>query len=174
LKECKDDELPDVLLMENVPQVHAEQNRADFDNWLNFLKSKGYKNFWKDLNAKDYGIPQNRNRCFCVSFLSDDSFMEYVFPEPVKLTTVMKDYLEEEVDEKYYIKSEKADKLIKELIESGVLGTENREQRNYKTVDLCVKSPREIGVANCIKARYDAGISNLQADGSGVIDRGYG
>ena len=49
--------------------------------------------------------------------------------------------------------------------------TENREQRNYKTVDLCVKSPREIGIANCIKARYDAGISNLQADGSGVIDR---
>jgi len=170
LKEMTKEDLPDVLLMENVPQVHAEQNESDFKAWLNFLKSKGYKNFWKDLNAKDYGIPQNRDRCFCVSFLSDDDFMEFTFPEPVKLEKVMKDFLEETVDEKYYIKNEKADKLIKELIESGVLA-ENREQRNYKTVDLCVKSPREIGIANCIKARYDAGISNLQADGSGVIDR---
>ena len=171
LKEMTKEELPDILLMENVPQVHAEKNENDFNAWLNFLKSKGYKNFWKDLNAKDYGIPQNRDRCFCVSFLSDDDFMEFTFPEPVKLEKVMKDFLEDTVDEKYYIKNEKADKLIKELIESGVLGTENREQRNYKTVDLCVKSPREIEVANCIKARYDAGISNLQADGSGVIDR---
>ena len=184
LKECTKEELPDVLLMENVPQVHAEQNEKDFNDWLNFLKSKGYKNFWKDLNAKDFGIPQNRDRCFCVSFLSDDDFMEFTFPEPVKLQNVMKDFLEDTVDEKYYINNEKADKLIKELIESGVLTenreqrtenreqrTENREQRNYKTVDLCVKSPREIEVANCIKARYDAGISNLQADGSGVIDR---
>lgn len=121
LKECTKEELPDVLLMENVPQVHAEQNEKDFNAWLNFLKSKGYKNFWKDLNAKDYGIPQNRDRCFCVSFLSDDDFMEFTFPEPVKLEKVMKDFLEETVDEKYYIKNEKADKLIKELIESGVL-----------------------------------------------------
>ena len=73
-----------------------------------------------------------------VSILSDD-FIDFQFPEPIPLTTVMKDYLEETVDEKYYINNEKADKLIKELIESGVLAenreqrTENREQRteNY-------------------------------------------
>ena len=136
LKELPQEQLPDVLLMENVPQVHAEQNRADFGAWLNFLKSKGYKNFWKDLNAKDYGIPQNRDRCFCVSFLSDDDFMEFTFPEPVKLEKVMKDFLEETVDEKYYIKNEKADKLIKELIESGVLA-ENREQRTENREQNC-------------------------------------
>ena len=130
LKECTKEELPDVLLMENVPQVHSEQNRADFEMWLSFLKSKGYHNFWDDLNAKDYGIPQNRERCFCVSILSDD-FIDFEFPKTIKLETVMKDYLEETVDEKYYIKNEKADKLIKELIESGVL-TENREQRTEK------------------------------------------
>jgi hypothetical protein len=55
--------------------------------------------------------------------------MEFTFPEPVKLEKVMKDFLEETVDEKYYIKNEKADKLIKELIKSRLLGTENREQR---------------------------------------------
>ena len=127
LKECKQEELPDVLLMENVPQVHAEANRADFDSWLNFLKSKGYWNFWKDLNAKDFGIPQNRDRCFCVSILSKD-FVDFEFPEPIKLEKVMKDYLEESVDEKYYINNEKAKKLIAELIESGVLPTDNRQQ----------------------------------------------
>ena len=60
LKELPKDLLPQVLLMENVPQVHAEQNKADFDAWLAFLRSRGYFNFYKDLNAKDYGIPQNR------------------------------------------------------------------------------------------------------------------
>ena len=127
LKELSDNELPDVLLMENVPQVHSEQNIVDFEAWQNYLKSRGYYNFYKDLNAKDYGIPQNRDRCFMISILADD-FTEFVFPEPIKLTTVMRDFLEDEVDEKYYIRNEKADKLIKELVESGVL-TENREQR---------------------------------------------
>jgi len=169
LKELPEEELPDILLMENVPQVHAEKNRADFEAWLSFLRSKGYYNFWDDLNAKDYGIPQNRERCFCVSILSDD-FIDFEFPKPIKLDKVMKDFLEEEVDEKYYINNEKSQKLIAQLIESGVLPTE-QNRTDCKTVDLCVKSPREISVANCIKARYDAGISNLQADGSGVVEQ---
>ena len=176
LKELKDDELPQILLMENVPQVHSEQNIADFETWLNFLRSRGYYNFYQDLNAKDYGIPQNRERCFCVSILSDE-FIEFNFPKPIKLETVMKDYLEEEVDEKYYINNEKSEKLIKQLVESGVLSDSNKTDRQTDrqtekhTIDLCVKSPREICVANCIKARYDTGISNLQADGSGVLEQ---
>lgn len=169
LKECNKDELPQVLLMENVPQVHAEQNMADFESWLAFLRSKGYQNFLQDLNAKNYGIPQNRDRCFCVSILSDD-FIDFEFPKPVRLDKVMKDFLEDEVDEKYYINNEKSQKLIAQLIESGVLPTE-QNRTDCKTVDLCVKSPREISVANCIKAKYDAGISNLQADGSGVVEQ---
>ena len=123
LKELPEKELPDILLMENVPQVHAEKNRTDFETWLSFLQSKGYYNFWDDLNAKDYGIPQNRERCFCISILSDD-FIDFEFPKPIKLDKVMKDFLEEEVDEKYYINNEKSQKLIAQLIESGVLPTE--------------------------------------------------
>ena len=173
LKELPDEQLPQVLLMENVPQVHAEQNQDDFESWLKFLRSKGYHNFYKDLNAKDYGIPQNRDRCFCISVLSKD-FVEYEFPMTVQLQKVMKDYLEETVDEKYYITSDKATKLIEELIENGTLPTEqNRTEQNRTdllTIDLCVKRPRAISVANCIKARYDAGISNLQADGSGILE----
>ena len=130
LKECKKEELPDVLLMENVPQVHCKQNKADFENWQNFLRSKGYYNFYQDLNAKNFGIPQNRERCFMVSILSDE-FIDFEFPETIPLTTVMHDYLEEEVDEKYYINNEKAQKLIEQLIADGTLPTEqNRTEQN--------------------------------------------
>lgn len=115
LKELPKEELPDVLLMENVPQVHSDQNANDFMSWQDFLNSLGYFNFIKDLNAKDYGIPQNRERCFMVSVLSDD-FISYEFPKPIKLEKVMKDYLEDKVDDKYYIRTEKADKLIKDLL----------------------------------------------------------
>ena len=110
--------LPQVLLMENVPQVHGTKNMADFQKWIEFLDSKGYSNYWQDLNAKDYGVAQNRNRCFMVSILGH---YDYKFPETIPLTKTMKDYLESEVDEKYYINNEKAQKLIEQLIERGVL-----------------------------------------------------
>lgn len=110
--------LPQVLLMENVPQVHGKKNLADFNAWMDFLKSKGYQNFWQDLNAKDYGVAQNRKRCFMVSILSKD-FINFEFPEKIELKKVMKDYLEDTVDEKYYINNEKALKLIERLIMDG-------------------------------------------------------
>ena len=110
--------LPQVLLMENVSQVHGTKNIDDFNLWIDFLKSKGYSNFWQDLNAKDYGVAQNRKRCFMVSILGNEV---YEFPKPVKLEKCIKDYLEDEVDETYYIKSEKAYKLILDLQERGIL-----------------------------------------------------
>lgn len=67
LNEC--DDLPQILLMKNVPQVHGKKNFDDFNSWIKFLESKGYSCFWKDLNAKNYGIPQNRKRCFMISVL---------------------------------------------------------------------------------------------------------
>lgn len=98
LNECK--ELPEVLLMENVPQVHGTKNRADFNKWIAFLESKGYTNYWADLNAKDYEIPQNRNRCFMVSILGNYNFE---FPKIKKLKTTMANFLEPKVDEKYIL-----------------------------------------------------------------------
>ena len=135
LGELPKEQLPDILLMENVPQVHSEQNKQDFDSWISFLRERGYVNHWKDLNARDYGIPQNRERCFMVSILSDE-FVEYEWPNPIPLENVMKDFLEDSVEEKYYINSPKARKLIDMLIADGTLEskkklsiTENREQR---------------------------------------------
>ena len=94
--------LPQILLMENVPQVISADNIDDFHSWCSFLESKGYKCYTQILNAKDYGVAQNRERCFMVSILGD---YNYKFPQPVPLDKTMKDYLEDEVDEKYYINS---------------------------------------------------------------------
>ena len=108
LDEC--DELPQILLMENVPAVIGEKNRADFNMWLTFLESKGYTNEYAIINAADYGIPQHRERCFMVSFLGDYSFK---FPEGAEIKYFLKDYLEDEVDEKYYLSDEAVKGLVK-------------------------------------------------------------
>lgn len=106
LNEC--DELPQVLLMENVPQVHGKKNIEHFNKWIEFLESKGYSNHWKDLNSKDYGIPQSRNRCFMVSILGNYS---YEFPAPIPLTLRLKDLLDDIVDERYYLSDRQIDKM---------------------------------------------------------------
>ena len=108
LDEC--DELPQILLMENVPQVIGEKNKADFDLWIKFLESKGYTNEYTIINAADYGIPQHRERCFMVSFLGDYSFK---FPEGAEIKYFLKDYLEDEVDEKYYLSDEAVRGLVR-------------------------------------------------------------
>lgn len=106
LKECKEiDELPQILLMENVPQVHGENNVEDFNKWQLELEKLGYKNYFQDLIATDYGIPQTRNRCFMISILGNYS---YTFPKPIQLKLKLKDMLEDEVDEKYYL----SDKML--------------------------------------------------------------
>lgn len=109
-------ELPDILLMENVPEVIGANNIDDFHLWQDFLVSKGYTNYVKILNAKDYGVAQNRNRCFMVSLLGE---YNYHFPEPIPLAKCMDDYCEDSVDESYYINTEKAQNMIKEAIEDG-------------------------------------------------------
>lgn len=156
--------LPEVLLMENVPQVHGKKFKADFDKWCSSLENLGYTNFWQDLNAKNYGVAQNRNRTFMVSILQQN--VKYQFPEPFKLEKTMKDYLEDKVDEKYYINTEKAKELIDKLIANGTLD----RQTDRQTIDLCLKKPRFTEVANCIAARTDRGISNMQQEGTGVLE----
>ena len=128
LKEIRDGggELPQILFMENVPQVHADANMVDFQNWIDFLTSLGYVSYWQDLNAKNYGVAQNRKRCFMFSFLGE---YNYHFPQPIPLKKKLKDYLEDDVDEKYYINNEKAEKLIEQLIDNGTLPQHNPESR---------------------------------------------
>ena len=101
LDECE--ELPQVLLMENVPQVIGTKNIKDFQLWRSKLEKLGYSNYVQLLNAKNYGIPQNRNRCFMVSILGK---YHYSFPHKKKLKLKLKDLLENKVDDKYYLSDE--------------------------------------------------------------------
>lgn len=106
LTECK--QKPQILLMENVPQVHSQDNIEDFNKWQYSLEKMGYSNYWQDLIATDYGIPQTRNRCFMISILGD---YNYTFPKPIPLKLKLKDMLEDKVNDKYYL-SEKMLKYI--------------------------------------------------------------
>lgn len=101
LKETK--ELPQVLVMENVPEVIGSKNVKHFAEWVEFLDNLGYRSKWGLLNAKDFGIAQNRNRCFMVSVLGD---YYYDIPTGFKLEYVLKDFLDKNVDESYYLKDE--------------------------------------------------------------------
>lgn len=93
-------ELPQILFMENVPQVHSQDNMPDFIKWLDFLESLGYTNYYQDLNAKNYGVAQKRERCFMFSFLGE---CDYNFPQPIQLTKRIRDYQEKVVDNKFYL-----------------------------------------------------------------------
>lgn len=100
---------PKYLLMENVKNLVGEKHKHNFIRWLRVLEMMGYQNFWKVLNAKDYGVPQNRERVFVVSILGCG---QYLFPNPKKLEKRLKDVLETKVDEKYYLSQDKVDKLL--------------------------------------------------------------
>lgn len=102
LNELKElNQLPQILLMENVPQVHGIDNVEHFNKWQLALENMGYKNYFQDLIATDYGIPQTRNRSFMVSILGDYS---YTFPKPIPLKLKLSDLLEKEVSDKYLVK----------------------------------------------------------------------
>jgi DNA (cytosine-5)-methyltransferase 1 len=100
---------PKYLLMENVKNLVGKKHKHNFIRWLRVLEMMGYQNFWKVLNAKDYGVPQNRERVFVVSILGCG---QYLFPNPKKLEKRLKDVLETKVDEKYYLSQDKVDKLL--------------------------------------------------------------
>ena len=164
LKELKEtDSLPQVLLMENVPQVHSVDNTPDFNKWQIELTKLGYKNYWEDLIATDYGIPQTRNRCFMVSILGD---YNYSFPKKQELKLKLKDMLENNVDEKYFI----SDKMLQGMINTNFNSykLESRLQDLDGAVDTLTtatrsRCPHAIPIKNATKKGY------LEAtDGDGV------
>lgn len=108
--------LPKYLLLENVKNLVSKKFKADFDKWLDFLAELGYTNYWKVLNAKDYGIPQNRERVFCVSIRGEHK--PFVFPKPKKLTIRLRDMIDETVDEKFYLKESTIRSILRSTFNS--------------------------------------------------------
>lgn len=105
------DELPKFLILENVKNLVSNKFIDDFNGWINWLNELGYVTEWKVLNSKDYGIPQNRERVFAIS-VRKDLYEGYIpFPEPFELKLRLKDMLEEEVDEKFYLSEDQMSKI---------------------------------------------------------------
>ena len=155
LKECS--ELPQILVMENVPQVHGKKNINSFNEWIGFLESKGYSNYWKDLNSKNFGVPQNRNRCFMISILGKYS---YNFPDEFPLNKILLDLLENEadVDSKYYVYDARIEymkntKFVQSKYEHRVI-----KQNDKISHTLCArdyKDPRCIEIGKLCGSKYD-------------------
>lgn len=138
LDECGEN-LPQVLLMENVPQVIGTKNIEDFKQWRRKLERLGYSCYVQLLNAKDYGIPQNRNRCFMVSILGE---YYYEFPQKKPLERKLKDMLEDDVDEKYYLSDEMVNYFIANNEKQKELGNGFRFdpfERERERVSKCIR-----------------------------------
>lgn len=166
---------PKYLLMENVKNLVGEKHKHNFIRWLRVLEMMGYQNYWKVLNAKDYGVPQNRERVFVVSILGCG---QYLFPNPVKLEKRLKDVLESNIDEKYYL----SDKLIqgfmnraeKQLAKNGgfvfrptdgnCVGMAITSKAGTRTIDNYIKEPV------CVAQRGRENGQNLEINETGCTN----
>lgn len=174
---------PKYLVFENVAALVSKKFIKLFIEWQLVLEGYGYSNFCKIMNAKDYGIPQNRERIFMVSILGEDA--RYTFPQPFKRKIELQDLLKSEVDERYYIKDDCKNKRLIETInlkytpsDKIVLGW-SRDKKgkivNRHPVDCanCVTVAKREGTQNyvLIPSNTKDGYSKLEI--GGVCDLSY-
>lgn len=105
IKYCK----PKYLLMENVKNLVNAKFKPQFDEWLSFLETLGYTNYWKILNAKDYGVPQNRERVFVISILGEHK--PFIFSNPIYKSKLLDNILEQNINTKYYLEKDSINRL---------------------------------------------------------------
>lgn len=105
---------PKYVIWENVKNLLSKKHRHNFAAYLKAMEKLGYVNYYQVLNAKDYGVPQNRERIFTVSIrgdLWDRQYIHFDFPQPIPLEKKLKDILEKDVDEKYYLSEDKLEMI---------------------------------------------------------------
>lgn len=124
-----EDTKPKIAIAENVKALTGKKFTAEFKIVLDSLEDAGYKNYWAVLNAKDYGIPQNRERVFIISIRNDIDH-GFVFPEKYELKLRLKDLLEDTVDEKYYIDLDKSG-VLHSIVEGKKLNIINATKQGY-------------------------------------------
>lgn len=132
---------PKYLLLENVKNLVGKKFKHQFLEWIEYLDKLGYNTYWQVLNAKNYGVPQNRERVFAVSIRKDLN-QKFEFPKSEVLTKRLADVLEDEVDEKYYLSQDKVETLIKNLEQTGCVAV--------KEVDNYVVENRIVQVGNIV------------------------
>ena len=125
----EENELPEYLMLENVKNLVQKKFIGQFDAWVKWLDSIGYNTYYKVLNAKNYGVPQNRERIFAISIRKDIDTNGFTFPEPIPLTTRLKDILEHNVDEKYYLPDDRVEKILNSSF--------MQEKKRIQTTDVC-------------------------------------
>ena len=130
-------EKPQILVMENVTECHKGKNYKTFSEWLAFLRSLGYRNFFFDMNAKHYGIPQSRKRCFMISILDKTAF--YYPPQPTGLIHFVNEFFEPEVDEEFFLDDEVSESLLQNVENDIVViddtyGFGETEPRTFSTI----------------------------------------
>lgn len=125
----ENNELPRFLLLENVKNLVGKKFIHQFNDWVQWLNSIGYNTYYKVLNSKNYGLPQNRERVFALSIRKDIDNGEFKFPDKIPLNIRLKDMLEKNVDEKYYLPDERIDKILN--------STFMQEKKRIQMKDVC-------------------------------------
>lgn len=125
--------LPKYLLLENVKNLVGKKFKHQFLEWIEYLDKLGYNTYWQVLNAKNYGIPQNRERVFAISIRKDLN-QSFKFPKTEELTIRLKDLLEDNVDKKFYLSQEKVNRF---LATGNVNPSGHGMNGNVCTSDIC-------------------------------------
>lgn len=127
VKAKENNNLPRYLLMENVDALVSKKYIDSFNDWIDRLDNLGYNSYFQTINAKNTGIPQNRNRIFCISIIKDVDTKQFEFPKPFDTGIRLKDLLEtdEEVLEKYFLSDEiqKRLQITDQKFEKNIIGT---------------------------------------------------
>jgi len=157
IKAIETNTAPKYLCLENVKNLVGKQFKPDFDAWIKRLEYLGYNTPWSVLNSKTCGVPQNRERVFAFSVRKDIDAGKFTFPIPFDTGIRLKDVLEKNVDEKYYINTERATNLIKQLIDKGQL---KLERQSILVKNQATEYSRTIDTANTLMARDWKGFGN--------------
>lgn len=145
---------PKYAIAENVKNLVGKKFKDDFNSLLEELDSYGYNNYWRVLNSKDYGIPQNRERVFIVSIRKDVDNGKFEFPKPFDSGLRLKDLLEDEVEDKYYIENDRTSILLNNLKDKEMLPGGINVSKQGKVFDGSTE------VTPCLLARDYKGLGN--------------
>lgn len=190
----EDDKSPKYLMFENVKNLVSKKFINDFNNLIEVLDELGFNTYWKVINGKDCGIPQNRERVFAFAIRKDIDTGKMDFPKPFDNGVRLKDILEDSVDEKYYLSDEVVKRFITNLNTSDCQVKREGKSREYNNfaptltgrdykdsrlineknivgIDKSVNNTSVIEYANCITAREDRRVSNRKSEGTGVLEQ---
>ena len=169
---------PKYVIWENVKNLLSKKHRHNFDAYLEAMHKLGYTSCYQVLNAKDYGIPQNRERVFTVSIRYDvifnnDKLFNFNFPQKQELKLKLKDMLEDEVDEKYYL----SEKMIKYISATGTANFRNPDCKinldiaRPLTTDQNKRAGTTNYISNELPNNYDLNLKSKQKQLISLIEK---